>query len=132
MAGDKAGDTTDLPDLTDTTPPRERQERPYKIRKTHGDIHGLLHGDIHGETHVDSRARDYREDIREAAAVERNESEGLRHRNRIPSSEASEVLSNQNREDHREDHREEREGVPNSSGTTTPPKRSRDMDQKIS
>lgn len=123
MAGDRAGDTTDL---TDSTPP----ERPHKIRKTHGDIHGLLH--------VDQRDRDNREDIREAAVSTGSSSgrglaiststvsdsitvDGGNNRSNIPSSEADSQGQTQG------------EGVvPNNSGTNTPPKRTRDMDQKIS
>ncbi|KAL1902392.1 hypothetical protein Sste5346_001372 [Sporothrix stenoceras] len=117
----------------------EREQRPYKIRKTHGDTHGL-HGLLHGDTHVDRDSRlgqlgqrgQHRKDIREAPAPAPSASAG-EDRNRIPipssetshTNEASSSLSNHN--DDREG-----EGVPNNSGTTTPPKRTRDMDQKIS
>jgi hypothetical protein len=128
MARDKAGDTTDL---TDATPPRQQLERPHKIRKTHGDIHGLLHGD----THASVNPRDNRENIREATGTAATAVDG--DRNRIPSSElSSEILisssSNHIHEDQDQDQDREGDGVPNNSGTSTPPKRTRDMDQKIS
>ncbi|KJR88025.1 C6 transcription factor [Sporothrix schenckii 1099-18] len=136
MAGEKTGATnTDLPDLPDSpdpTPPRQRQrvdlERPHKIRKTHGDIHGDIHGSTHGHVERLRASHDFREDTREAAtSSEAAISNEDGNRSRIPSSEDLDLDPDLDSLDQDQSHRKG-EGVP----TTTPRKRTRDMDQKIS